>query len=95
MISLSPEALAQLEGLLQHYERIEAAENLLAAIEQARNHIARAPEAGLTAPRPYRDLAVLGLRWIEAGRYWVAYSNTSPPIINNVFYDAADIPRRL
>jgi plasmid stabilization system protein ParE len=98
VIRLSPEAEAQLDGLLQHYERlerIEAAENLLAALEQARDRIAWAPAAGLAAPRPYPQLAVRGLRWVKAGRYWVAYSTTTPPMIHGVFYEAADIPGRL
>jgi hypothetical protein len=32
---------------------------------------------------------------VKAGRYWVAYLTTSPPVIAAVFYDAADIPCRL
>lgn len=97
MIRLSPEAETQLDELLHHYERlgrIEAAENLLAALEQAGDRITRAPAAGFPAPRPYPELAARGLRWIKVGRYWIAYSTTTPPIIHGVFYDAGDIPRR-
>jgi hypothetical protein len=32
---------------------------------------------------------------VQAGRYWVAYSTTKPPVIVAVFYDAANIPGRL
>ena len=97
MIALRPEAQAQIDGLLQHYERlgrVEAVENLLAAIEQARDQIALAPSAGLVAPRPYPRLAERGLRWIKVGRYWVAYNRAIPPVIHGFFYEAADIPGR-
>jgi hypothetical protein len=32
---------------------------------------------------------------VLAGRYWVAYSMTKPPVIVAVFYDTANIPRRI
>ncbi len=50
MIALTPEAEEQLDGLLAHYERlgrVEAAENLLVALERASARIERQPEAGL------------------------------------------------
>jgi plasmid stabilization system protein ParE len=60
MIALSPEAEAQLEALIAHYEalgRVEASINLLSALERARTRISQTPEAGLPAPRPYPALA--------------------------------------
>jgi hypothetical protein len=33
--------------------------------------------------------------WVNAGRYWISYSTTQPPVIVGVFYETADIPRRL
>ncbi len=98
MIALSPEAEAQLDALIAHYEalgRVEASVNLLSALERARARIAAKPEAGLPAPRPYPSLAKAGRRWIIEGRYWVSYSLTTPPVISGVFYAMADIPNRL
>ena len=72
MIALSPEAQAQLDALIAHYEaleRIEASINLLDALERASARISEAPEAGLLAPRPYPALAKVGRRWIVEGSY--------------------------
>ncbi|WP_146101744.1 type II toxin-antitoxin system RelE/ParE family toxin [Rhodopila globiformis] len=98
MISLSPEAEAQVDRLIAHYEakkRIAAAVNLLNALERAKLRIARAPEAGLEAPRPYPALKRYGRRWIIEGSYWISYSLTMPPVISGVFYVTADIPNRM
>ena len=98
MIALSPEAEAQLDGLIAHYEalgRVEASINLLSALERARARISETPEAGLPAPRPYPSLAKVGRRWIVEGTYWISYSLTTPPVISGVFYAMADIPNRL
>jgi plasmid stabilization system protein ParE len=100
MISLSPEAEAQLDGLIAHYEalgRVEASINLnlLNALERAKARIAETPEPGLPAPRPYPALAKAGRRWIIEGTYWISYSPTTPPVISGVFYAMADIPNRL
>jgi hypothetical protein len=32
---------------------------------------------------------------VKAGRYWVAYNTTQPPVIVAVFYETANIPGRL
>jgi plasmid stabilization system protein ParE len=80
VIPLSSEAEAQLDDLMTHYERlerIEAVRNLLAAVEAAAARIERAPEAGLSAPRPYPNLARLGLRWIKESAYWIAYMDAA------------------
>ena len=98
MIALSPEAEAQLDALIAHYEalgRVEASINLLSALEQARTRISDRPEAGLPVPRPYPALAKAGRRWIIEGSYWISYSLTTPPVISGVFYEMADIPNRL
>jgi plasmid stabilization system protein ParE len=98
VIGLSPEAEDQIDRLIAHYEakeRIEAATNLLNTLELAKRRIARAPEAGLDAPRPYPALKRSGRRWIIEGRYWISYSLTKPPIISGVFYVTADIPNRI
>jgi plasmid stabilization system protein ParE len=97
VISLTPEAEAQLDSLMKHFEtkgRLEATVNLLRDLERAKKRIAAAPDAGLAAPRPYPALRRPGRRWIIEGRYWVSYSLTSPPVISGVFYVTSDIPRR-
>jgi plasmid stabilization system protein ParE len=74
---LSPEAEAQLDSLIAHYEalgRVEASINLLNALERAKARISERPEAGLPAPRPYPALAKAGRRWIIEGTYWISYS---------------------
>ena len=98
MIVLSPEADNHLRQLSEHYEtkdRLDAARNLLAAVEAARLRIARHPKDGLTAPRPYPELAYLDLRWIIQHRYWIAYTPSDPPVIAGIFHDTADIPNRI
>ncbi|MGO9537635.1 MAG: type II toxin-antitoxin system RelE/ParE family toxin [Limisphaerales bacterium] len=98
MIALSPEAEAQLDALIAHYEalgRIQASINLLNALERAKARISETPEAGIPAPRPYPALAKAGRRWIIEGSYWICYSLTTPPVISGVFYAMADIPNRL
>ena len=98
MIALSPEAEAQLDALIAHYEalgRVEASINLLNALERAKVRISETPEAGLPAPRPYPSLTNAGRRWVIEGTYWISYSLTAPPVISGVFYAMADIPNRL
>ncbi len=98
MIALSREAEAQVDRLIAHYEakeRLEAAVNLLDAIDRARVRIAQMPEAGLEAPRPYPQLKRLDRRWIIERRYWISYSLTTPPVISGVYYATADIPNRV
>jgi hypothetical protein len=73
VISLSPEAEAQLDALLSHYERlnrIAAAENLLDVLERASVRILRAGNSGLPAHRPYPALVRPGFHWIKEDRYW-------------------------
>jgi plasmid stabilization system protein ParE len=98
VIALSREAEAQLDRLIDHFEtkgRVEAAVNLMRALERAKVRISAAPDAGLAAPRPYPSLRRDGRRWIAEGRYWISYRLTVPPIITGVFYATADIPNRI
>ena len=98
MIRVSPEASAQIDALLSHYERLErpeAVQNLLAALVETSRRIERAPAAGLPAPRPYPALGALGLRWVKEGSYWMAYSADPPLTIISVFYETANIPKRI
>ncbi|HWK48216.1 MAG TPA: type II toxin-antitoxin system RelE/ParE family toxin [Stellaceae bacterium] len=98
MIAFSRKATQHLEDLWRYYEeyeRLEALRNLTAAMADAIAKIERNPGAGLAAPRPYPSLAKPGRAWVKAGRYWVMYRTTKPPVITGIFYDAADIPDRL
>jgi hypothetical protein len=36
-----------------------------------------------------------GRAWVKAGRDWVAYRTTQPPVIVAVFYETANTPNRL
>jgi hypothetical protein len=74
--------------------RRTSTENLAAALAEAETRIERNPDAGLRAPRPYPKLVRPGCAWLKAGRYWVAYTLTEPPLIVGVFFETADIPRR-
>ena len=90
-------ALRQVADLRDHYERLqrpEASAGLRKALLAAERRIEARPRDGLPAPRPYPALAHPGEAWVKVGRYWVAYSLTTPPVILAVFYDAADIPGR-
>lgn len=98
MIALSLEAEAQVDALIQYYGdrgRLRASINLFAALKKAGQRINAAPNAGLAAPRTYPNLNKAGRLWIIEGRYWIAYSVTSPPVISGVFYVTANIPRRI
>lgn len=98
MIRLTPEAEAQVEDLMRHYERLErpaATRNLVAALEHASDRITDAGEAGLPAPRPYPSLTRFGFRWIKVGAYWIAFEIANVPIIVGVFYESSDIPGRI
>jgi plasmid stabilization system protein ParE len=98
VIALSPAADNHLRQLTEHYEakdRLDAARNLLAAVQAARLRIARHPDGGLPAPRPYPELKYLNLRWIIEHRYWIAYTASDPPVIAGIFHDTADIPNRI
>jgi plasmid stabilization system protein ParE len=97
VIGLTARAERQVAALRKTYEeqqRPEATRALILAILAASDRIEADPAAGLAAPRPYPQLARRGRLWVKAGRYWVAYLTTNPPVIANVFYDAADIPGR-
>ena len=74
---------------------MQAAENLLAALERASERIVRSPNSGLPAPRPYPALARMDFRWIKEGPYWVAYMTGNDPVIAGVYHEAADIPNRI
>jgi len=74
---------------------MQAAENLLSALERASERIVRSPDFGLPAPRPYPGLASLGFRWIKEGSYWIAYMTGDDLMIAGVYHEAADIPNRI
>lgn len=98
MTALSRKAEQQFDALVRHYERLERADairNLIAAVEEAAGRIAADPKCGLPAPRPYPDLTSPRRAWVKAGRYWIAYRTTNPAIVTGIFFETADIPKRL
>jgi plasmid stabilization system protein ParE len=99
LIDYTDEALEHVRDLRRHYEswdRAAAIRSLMRALAEAEARIELTPGVGLPAPRPYPQVARPGRAWIKSGRYWIVYTTTtSPPVIAGVFYDAADIPRRL
>ena len=97
MIALSPEASAQLDALERFYierQRPQALRNLGYALAEASLVILNAPERGRPFPRPYPELAAVGLSWLKRGRYWVAYDPVGP-IIAGVFFETDDLPNRM
>ena len=98
MIPYSRRALRQVAQLIRHYderERYEAIRAFRAALDEAESRIAHSPAEGLHAPRPYPALRQPGRAWVKAGRYWIAYRTSKPPMIVAVFFETADIPTRL
>jgi plasmid stabilization system protein ParE len=98
LIEYTPRAVRQIGTLIQHYEdlrRPAAIRALFAALDTAERKIESQPSVGLAAPRPYPQVARSGRSWVKAGRYWVAYSTTRPPVIVAIFYETANIPRRM
>ena len=98
MIGYTARALAQIDGLAAHYQRLgrtEAIANLRAALAAAEKRIEAAPFGGLSAPRPYPIVKLKRRLWIKEGRYWVAYRVSPEPMIVGVFYESANIPGRL
>lgn len=98
MVEYEPEALRQIDNLLRYYEDLHrdgAARALLIALQAAERRIEEQPGAGMPAPRPYPRLARPGVAWIKAGRYWITYTTTAPPVIIGVFFETANIPGRL
>ncbi len=92
------EAQEQIAALEAHFERLgrpEATRNLLEALIEAERFITQRPERGLQAPRPYPSLVREGRLWVKARRLWVWYAPMEPPVIYSVFFDSADIPRRV
>lgn len=98
MIPYTRRAARQVDDLISHYtelNRLEAMSNLLIALQNASALIEKNPTIGVPAPRPYPFLARQGRFWIKSGRYWVGYRCKPTLAIFAVFYDTANIPRRL
>lgn len=98
MIFYTVTAERQLDEFRLHYrrlERLEALRNLDAALDEVEALIDSNHSPGLPAPRPYPELARPGTLWIHAKRYWISYQPTIPPVITGIFYDEANIPRRV
>jgi plasmid stabilization system protein ParE len=98
LIPFSRRAIRQIAELHQHHEdldRPEAFSKLIAALREASAAIERNPATGLPAPRAVLQLMRPGQAWVKAGIYWIAYRPRPQPVIVAVFYETANIPRRL
>ncbi len=98
MITYTPRASRHVAALIDDYharERPEAIRNLIAALREASAVIEANPAAGLPAPRSYPDLIRPGWAWVKAGRYWFAYRQRPNLAFVAVFYETANIPKRL
>jgi plasmid stabilization system protein ParE len=98
VIELSARATRHVAQLEIHYGQLgrpEAIRNLAYALAEAIEKIRWQPHAGLPAPRPYPHLAKPGRLWLHVRRYWIAYSTATPPVIVAIFYETANIPKRL
>lgn len=99
MIRLSQKAREQIAGLAEYYDALDragAARNLRAAIAKAGYWIEAQQGLFFPAPRPYPGLTRAGWAWQKEGPYWIAHTmEAEGPVIQVVFYETADIPRRL
>lgn len=98
MIPYTRRALRQVAQLIRHYderESYEAIRAFRAALDEAESKLTRGIADELPAPRPYPALQHPGRAWLKAGRYWIAYRTSKPPMIVAVFFETADIPTRL
>ncbi len=69
--------------------------NLAKALQGAAERIEAQHGRFYDAPRPYPELARLGLRWTLQGRYWVAFEERGGRLaIVAIFHATANIPGR-
>ena len=98
MARLSERAARQITDLQDHYhsiERFEAADRLTDAVDAVLAQIDREP-LFRRHPATHEELRSLGLRWVHVHRSWFGYVMAGGEArIDYVFYDRADIPRRL
>jgi len=100
-VLITDTARAQYLGMVERYlqptprrsARPDAARRLVETYDTALARIAAHPRFWLTHPRPYPELALYGFRWLKLHRYWFAWQPGPPPVITNIFDEAADIPR--
>ena len=99
MATLSIEAEAQLDALRHDFadkKRPEAIDRLADAVQAALVEVDRGGPTHRRYPATYLEVAGLGMQWVSVHRYWFGYVSTpSGKVIANIFFDAADIPRRL
>jgi plasmid stabilization system protein ParE len=99
VIRLSRTAQVQVSGLAHYYEdldRPEAAKNLRTIVAKAGGRIETRRGLFFPAPRPYPNLARPGWIWLKEGAYWIAYTQEKGgAVIQAIFHEAADIPRRI
>jgi plasmid stabilization system protein ParE len=99
MAILSPEADAQVQGLIRYYGqlgRIEAIARLIETLDRAAVKVDQLGARGRHYPSVYAELAIHGLFWTKVHCYWFAYTIAgSDTVITNVLHDHANIPRRM
>ncbi len=99
MIGLSKTARYHVACLTQHYENVdrpEAVRNLRRCLARALNRIETQQGQFFPAPRPYPACVRPGWLWLKEGAYWFSFvSQGGRPVIQSVFHESADIPKRL
>ena len=99
MVLITAGAQAQLGALEQHYAslgRERAIEQLVDALSSAAARIEAQAGPFLPSPRPYPQLSDYGWRWLKQARYWFAFATIEEAyVITGVFFESADIPKRL
>jgi len=91
-------AASDVDALVEHYldkGRPEAVRVLLRSLSTASAAIRAETAINYPAPRPYPAVVRPTWSWVKADSYWIAYRRRPTLAITAVFYDAADIPKRL
>jgi hypothetical protein len=99
MVLITAAAQAQLEALESYCAKLGrdlAAVRMAEAVSHAASRIEAQAGPFWTAPRPYPELSWYGWQWLKVGRYWIAFTPIAGGhAITGVFFETANIPRRL
>ncbi len=75
--------------------RPEAIRNLQAALATVEATLEAGIPRARVFPATYPRLARPGRAWIKEAIYWIADNQTDPPVIVAVFWESADLARRV